>query len=67
MNQMKQTNLTEEIKALEINSTSNDQRDSQQEKNNLSVENTDSIKKQLNDVKLKRNIKRYEYKKQFSK
>ena len=67
MNQMKQTNLTEEIKALDINSTSNDQRDSQQEKNNLSVENTDSIKKQLNDVKLKRNIKRYEYKKQFSK
>ena len=67
MNQMKQTNLTEEIKALEINSTSNDQRDSQQEKNNLSLENTDSIKKQLNDVKLKRNIKRYEYKKQFSK
>ena len=36
MNQIKQTNLREEIKAPEINSTSTDQKDSQQEMNNLS-------------------------------
>ena len=40
---MKQTNLREKIKRPEINSTSHDLKDSQQEMHNLSLENTDSI------------------------
>ena len=44
----------ETFKSLEINSTSNDQEDSQQEKNNVSLENNDSMKKQLNDAKIKK-------------
>ena len=44
----------ETFKSLEINSTSNDQEDSQQEKNNVSLENNESMKKQLNDAKIKK-------------
>ena len=44
----------ETFQSLEINSTSNDQEDSQQENNNVSLENNDSMKKQLNDAKIKK-------------
>ena len=40
----------------EINNTSNNQKDSQQEMNNLNLRKTNSIEKQLNDLK-----KREEY------
>ena len=39
----------------EINNTSNNQKASQQEMNNLNLGNTNSIEKQLNDVKTKKN------------
>ena len=42
----------------EINNTSNNQKDSQQEMNNLNLGKTNSMEKQLNDVKIK---KREEY------
>ena len=41
-----------------INNTSNNQKDSQQEMNNLNLGKTNSIEKELNDVKIK---KREEY------
>ena len=44
----------ETFESLEINSTSNDQENSQQQKNNVSLENSNSMKKQLNDVKIKK-------------
>ena len=47
-----------EIIVPEINNTNNNQKDSQQEMNNLNLGNTNSIEKQLNDVKIK---KREEY------
>ena len=43
-----------EIMVPKINNTSNNQKDSQQEMNNLNLENANSIKKQLNDVKIKK-------------
>ena len=44
----------EEIKALEINSTSNDQKDSRQEIDNWNLDKTDSLEKRLSDVKIKK-------------
>ena len=41
------------MKVPEINNTSNNQ-DSQQEMNNLNLRKTNSIEKQLNDVKIKK-------------
>ena len=38
----------------EINNTSNNQKDSQQEMNYLNLGKTNSIEKQLNDVKIKK-------------
>ena len=38
----------------EINNTSNNQQDSQQEMNNLNLGKSNSIEKQLNDVKIKK-------------
>ena len=43
-----------EIIVPKINNTSNNQKDSQQEMNNLNLGNANSIKKQLNDVKIKK-------------
>ena len=43
-----------EIIVPEINNTNNNQKDSQQERNNLNLGNTNSIAKQLNDVKIKK-------------
>ena len=37
-----------------INNTSNNQRDSQQEMNNLNLGKTNSIEKQMNNVKMKK-------------
>ena len=37
-----------------INNTSNNQKDSQQEMNNLNLGKTNSIEKELNDVKIKK-------------
>ena len=50
------TNKSErkEIIVPEINNTNNNQKDSQQEMNNLNLGNTNSIEKQLNDVKIKK-------------
>ena len=42
------------IKVPEINNTSNNQKESQQEMDNLNLGKTNSIKKQLNDVKIKK-------------
>ena len=42
-----------EIIVKEINNTSNNQKDSQQEMNNLNLGTTNSIEKQLNNVKIK--------------
>ena len=42
-----------EIIVPEIKNTSNNQKDSQQEMNNLNLQKTNSIEKQLNDVKIK--------------
>ena len=47
-----------EIIVLEINNISNNQKDFQQEMNNLNIGKTNSIEKQLKDVKIK---KREEY------
>ena len=47
-----------EIIVPEINNISNNQKDSQQEMNNLNIGKTNSIEKQLKDVKIK---KREEY------
>ena len=44
----------EEIKVPEINNASCNQKDSQQKIYNLNLEETDSIEKQLNDVKIKK-------------
>ena len=44
----------EEIKVPEINNTSKNQKDSQQEMDNLNLGKTNSIEKQLNDVKTKK-------------
>ena len=43
-----------EISVPEINNTNNNQKDSQQEMNNLNLGNTNSIQKQLNDLKIKK-------------
>ena len=43
-----------EIIVPEINNTNNNQKDSQQEMNNLNLGNTNSIQKQLNDLKIKK-------------
>ena len=43
-----------EIIVPEINNTNNNQKDSQQGMNNLNLGNTNSIEKQLNDVKMKK-------------
>ena len=43
-----------EIIVLEINNISNNQKDFQQEMNNLNIGKTNSIEKQLNDVKIKK-------------
>ena len=40
----------------EINNTSNNQKDSQQEMNSLNLRKTNSIEKQLNDLKKKGRI-----------
>ena len=50
------TNKSErkEIIVPEINNTNNNHKDSQQELNNLNLGNTNSIEKQLNDVKIKK-------------
>ena len=55
-NDSNDTNETErkESKVPEINNTSNNQKDSEQEINNLNLEKTNSIEKQLNDVKIKK-------------
>ena len=45
-----------EIKVPEINNTSNNEKDSQQEMKNLNLGKTKSIVKQLNDVKKKRRV-----------
>ena len=52
----KDTNESEgkEIVVPEINNTSKNQKDSQQEKNNLSLWKTNSTEKQLNDVRIKK-------------
>ena len=46
------------MKVPEINNTSNNQ-DSQQEMNNLNLRKTNSIEKQLNDVKIKKKREYY--------
>ena len=43
-----------EIIVPEINNTNNNQKESQQEENNLNLGNTNSIEKQLNNVKIKK-------------
>ena len=43
-----------EIIVPQINNTSNNQRDCRQEMNNLNIGKTNSIEKQLNDVKIKK-------------
>ena len=50
------TNKSErkQVKVPEINNTSNNQKDSQQEMNNLNLGKTNSIEKQLNDAKIKK-------------
>ena len=46
-----------------INNTSNNQRDSQQEMNNLNLGKTKSIEKQMNNVKMKKKRQEYHYSK----
>ena len=50
------TNKSErkEIIVPDVNNTSNNQKDCQQETNNLNLGNTNSIEKQLNDMKIKK-------------
>ena len=45
---------TKEIIVPQINNTSNNQKDCRQEMNNLNIGKTNSIEKQLNDVKIKK-------------
>ena len=54
-----------EIKVPEINNRSNNQKDSQQEMNNSNLGKTNSIQKQLNDVKIKKREEYYQSKKNF--
>ena len=55
----------EEIKALEMNSTSNDQKDSHEEMDNWNLEKTDSIEKRLSDVKIRKREKYYWFQSNF--
>ena len=51
-----------EIIVPEINNTNNNQKDSWQEMNTLNLGNTNSIEKQLNDVKINKREEYYRYK-----
>ena len=51
---MIRTNMRKEIIVPQINNTSKNQKDSQQEINNLNLGKTNSIEKHLNDVKIKK-------------